>query len=87
MLGFLAPLSHAMMMCWAVVQELSADNERLSLSASAARETAARQADELSRLQRDNARMSSALVRRGPLAAAAAWGVALLPFKGRASHA
>lgn len=43
------------------LQELSADNERLSLSASAARETAARQADELSRLQRDNARMSSAL--------------------------
>lgn len=44
------------------LQELATDNERLRLSASSARETAARQAEELSRLQRDNARMSSALV-------------------------
>lgn len=86
MLGFFSPTSRAMM-CWAAMQELSADNERLRLSASAARETAARQADELSRLQRDNARMSSALVRMEPLAAAAAWGVKVLPFWGRACHA
>lgn len=49
--------------CAVLVQALSSDNERLRLSASAARETSARQADELKRLQRDNARMSSALVR------------------------
>jgi hypothetical protein len=47
---------------WCVTQELVSDNERLRLSASAARESAARQSDELKRLQRDNARMSPALV-------------------------
>jgi hypothetical protein len=54
------------MLCCPVLcclQELSSDNERLRLSASAARETAARQADELSRLQRDHARLSAAAVR------------------------
>lgn len=45
-----------------VTQELVSDNERLRLSASAARESAARQSDELKRLQRDNARLSPALV-------------------------
>jgi hypothetical protein len=49
--------------CPVLLQALSSDNERLRLSASAAHEAAARQADELKRLQRDNARMSSALVR------------------------
>jgi hypothetical protein len=46
----------------AILQDLSADNERLRLSASAAREASARQADELKRLQRENARMSNSLV-------------------------
>lgn len=50
-------------MVWCgVMQELVSDNERLRLSASAARESAARQSDELKRLQRDNARLSPALV-------------------------
>jgi hypothetical protein len=45
-------------------QELSTDNERLRLTASSARETAARQGEELSRLQREHARMDAALVGR-----------------------
>ena len=45
-----------------VSQELSADNERLRMSASASREAAARQADELRSLQRDNTRIGTALV-------------------------
>lgn len=50
-------------MVWCgVTQELVSDNERLRLSASAVREAAARQSDELKRLQRDNARLSPALV-------------------------
>jgi hypothetical protein len=44
-------------------QDLSSDNERLRLSASAARETSTRQAEELGRLQRDTARLEASLVR------------------------
>jgi hypothetical protein len=52
--------------CHVALQDLSAENERLRLSSSAARETAARQTDELKQLQKDNARMAASLVGAGP---------------------
>jgi outer membrane murein-binding lipoprotein Lpp len=44
------------------LRELSSDNERLRIAAGGARETAARAEDEVSRLQRENARLAAAVV-------------------------
>jgi hypothetical protein len=44
------------------LRELSSDNERLRLAAAGAREAAARAEDDVSRLQRENARLAAAVV-------------------------
>ncbi|WIA18914.1 hypothetical protein OEZ85_003586 [Tetradesmus obliquus] len=46
------------------LQELAGDNERLRLAAAAARETAARAEDDVSRLQRENARLAAAVAEK-----------------------
>jgi hypothetical protein len=57
-------LADAVRICvYEQLQQLAGDNERLRLAAAASREAAARAEDDVSRLQRENARLAAAVVR------------------------